>query len=103
MDEDELRAAPAIDTISLLVTAARRAGFDVDSDPLDQVAVDVGPRRTGWLHVRAMAVAGVAILAAAIGAESTSDGKAAVVASILVLMCASLADIYNGRPAAPRP
>ena len=101
MNEDELRAAPAGDTISLLVAAARRAGFDVDPDPLVETAVDVGRRRAGWRHVRATAVAGVALLAGAISVEGAAEGKAAIVATIVVVTCASLADIYSARPTSP--
>jgi hypothetical protein len=54
MREDELLPPPVEDTITLLIKAARRAGFDVEPDPGRGVAFE--PRAHGKVtrHLRAM-------------------------------------------------
>ena len=95
MNEDELTAPPADDTIALLVTAARRAGIDVDSAAPDDAMADVRPLRGEWRHVQAMVVVSLAILAVTISSRHTSDGTAALQLTILVLMLGSLVSIYR--------
>ena len=94
---DELTPPPADDTIALLVTAARRAGIDVESDPPDEAVVDVSPLRSEWRHVQAMVVVSLAILAVAISSRSASGNRGAFELTILVLMVGSLVSVYRPR------